>query len=45
MIQAASRIVKHSGIITLKLAACREKLELFVGIRQKIFELKLASEI
>lgn len=45
MIQVAGRIVKHSGSITLKIVACREKLELFVGIRKKIFELNLASAI
>ena len=45
IIQVAGKIVKHSGSITLKIACGIEKLELFMGIRQKIFELDLASEI
>jgi len=45
MIHVAGRIVKHSGGITLKIASGIEKLELFAGIRQKIFELKLAFAI
>jgi hypothetical protein len=45
MIQVAGRIVKHSGSIILKIAAGMEKLELFLGIRQRIFELNLATDI
>lgn len=40
MIQVAGRIVKHAGKVILKIAADMKKLELFQGIRQKIFELK-----
>lgn len=45
MIQIAGRIVKHSGSISLNIASGIEKLELFIGIGQKIFELDLASAI
>ena len=45
MIQVAGRIVKHGGSIILKIAADMERLELFVWIRQRIFELNLASGI
>jgi hypothetical protein len=44
MIQVAGRIVKHAGSITLKIAAGMEKLELFLGIRRKIYELSLAFD-
>jgi len=44
-IHVTGRIVKHSGSITLKIASDIEKLELFAGIRQKTFELKLAFAI
>ncbi|MBT9139231.1 MAG: hypothetical protein DDT31_01813 [Syntrophomonadaceae bacterium] len=39
MIQVAGRIVKHSGSVFLKIAAGLEKLELYLGIRRKIYEL------
>lgn len=42
MIQVAGRIVKHARGIILKLAVDIKKLELFQGIRSKIFELSLA---
>ena len=45
MIQVAGRIVKHSRSIILKIAAGMERLKLFVGIRQRIFELNLADDI
>lgn len=45
MIQVAGRIVKHAGSIILKIAAGMERLKLFVGIRQRIFELNLADDI
>lgn len=44
MIQVAGRIVKHSGSLILKIAAGMEKLELFLGIRQRIYELSLAPD-
>ena len=44
MIQVAGRIVKHSGSIILKIAAGLEKLELYLGIRQRIYELSLAAD-
>lgn len=44
MIQVAGRIVKHSGSIFLKLAADIEKLELFRGIRRRIFEMSLVGD-
>jgi len=44
MIQVAGRIVKHSGSIILKIAAGIEKLELFLEIRRRIYELNLAAE-
>ena len=44
MIQVAGRIVKHSGSILLRLAADIEKLELFKGIRKRIFEMSLALD-
>ncbi|HBR21763.1 MAG TPA: IS1380 family transposase [Nitrospiraceae bacterium] len=44
MIQTAGRIVKHSGSIFLKLAADIEKLELFKGIRKRIFEMTLVLD-
>ncbi len=45
MIQVAGRIVKHSGSIILKIAAGMEKLELFLGIRRRIFELNLSADV
>lgn len=42
MIQVAGRIVRHAGVVILKLAADTEKLELFKAIRRRIFELSLA---
>lgn len=45
MIQVAGRIVKHSGSIILKITDGLEKLELFLGIRWRIFELNLAAEL
>lgn len=45
MIQVAGRIVKHSGSIILKISAGLEKLELFLEIRHRIFELNLAAEL
>ena len=44
MIEVAGRIVKHAKSIALKLAAGIEKLELFKGIRGKIFELSLVFD-
>lgn len=44
IIQTAGRIVKHSGSIFLRLAAEIEKLELFKGIRKRIFEMSLALD-
>jgi hypothetical protein len=44
MIQVAGRIVKHSGSIFLKLAVDVAKLELFKGIRKRIFEMSLAPD-
>jgi len=44
MIQVAGRIVKHSGSLILKIAAGMEKLELFLGIRRRIYELSLAPD-
>jgi hypothetical protein len=44
IIQTAGRIVKHSGSIFLRLAANVEKLELFKGIRKRIFEMSLALD-
>jgi hypothetical protein len=44
MIQVAGRIVKHSGSITLKIAAGMEQLELFLGIRQRTFELNFTAD-
>lgn len=42
MIQVAGRIVRHAGEIILKLAIDIKGLDLFQGIRLKIFELSLA---
>jgi hypothetical protein len=44
MIQTAGRIVRHAKEIVLKLAVDKEKLRLFEGIREKIFELSLAYD-
>lgn len=44
LIQVAGRIVKHAEVVTLKIASGREKLELFLGIRRRIYELHLASD-
>lgn len=44
MIQVAGRIVKHAGVVTLKISAGMEKLELFLGIRRRIYEMNLASD-
>ena len=44
VIQVAGRIVKHSGSIFLKLAVDIERLELFKGIRKRIFEMSLAID-
>jgi len=44
VIQVAGRIVSHSKSIILKLAVDIEKLELFKGIRGKIFELSLVLD-
>jgi len=44
MIQTAGRIVRHAKGIVLKLAVDKEKLRLFEGIREKIFELSLAYD-
>jgi hypothetical protein len=44
MVQVAGRIVRHSKSIILKLAVDIEKLELFKGIRGKIFELSLVPD-
>jgi hypothetical protein len=44
MIQVAGRIVKHSGSIFLKLVVDIEKLELFKGIRESIFEMSLVPD-
>jgi hypothetical protein len=41
MIQVAGRIVRHSGNVMLKIAAGMEKVELFLGIRRRIYELSL----
>jgi len=44
MIQAAGSIVKHSGNVFLKIVAGLKKLELYLGIRRKIYELILVSD-
>ncbi len=44
MIQVAGRIVRHAGSVTLKLAADIEKFEMFQGIRQRIYEMRLSPE-
>jgi len=44
MVQVAGRVVRHSKSIILKLAVDIEKLELFKGIRGKIFELSLVLD-
>ncbi|MBI4653394.1 MAG: IS1380 family transposase [Nitrospirae bacterium] len=44
MIHVAGRIVKHAGEVILKIAVDVKKLMLFQEIRQKIFELNLASD-
>jgi len=41
MLQVAGRIVKHAGEMVLKVMIDLEKLELFQGIRRRIFELSL----
>lgn len=45
MMQVAGRIVKHAGSIILRIVDGVGKLELFAGIRQKIFELNLAIDL
>ncbi|MBI3578103.1 MAG: IS1380 family transposase, partial [Ignavibacteriales bacterium] len=42
-IQVAGRIVRHAGRVILKLMVDAEQLALFCGIRQKCFELTLAT--
>ena len=44
MVQVAGRIVRHSKSIILKLAVDIGKLELFQGIRKRIFELSLVPD-
>lgn len=44
MIQVAGRIVKHSGSVMLKIAVGMETLELFLGIRRRIYEMSLAAD-
>jgi len=44
MVQVAGRIVKHAGEVVLKLMIDLEKLELFRGIRKKVFELSLCPD-
>jgi len=43
MIQMAGRIVRHAGQVVLKLAVSAEKLDLMRHIRQKSFDLSLAT--
>ncbi|MBI3604883.1 MAG: transposase, partial [Nitrospirae bacterium] len=42
-IQVAGRIVRHAGRVILKLTVDAEQLALFCGIRQKCFDLTLAT--
>jgi len=44
MAQVAGRIVKHAGEIILKLSIDIEQLELFKGIRKKIYEVCLCTD-
>jgi hypothetical protein len=44
MVQVAGRIVKHAGEIILKLSIDIEQLELFKGIRKKIYEVCLCTD-
>jgi hypothetical protein len=44
MVQVAGRIVKHAGQLVLKLAVDGETLEVFRGIRKKVFELSLCPD-
>ncbi|HAZ10016.1 MAG: hypothetical protein A2Z59_00180 [Nitrospinae bacterium RIFCSPLOWO2_02_39_17] len=44
MVQVAGRIVRHAGEIILKLAVDIKKLELFRGIREKVFEFSLCAD-
>ena len=44
MIQVAGRIIKHAGMIVLKLAVDIKKLELFKGIRERCFQLSLCPD-
>lgn len=41
LVQVAGRIIKHAGSIILKLATDLKKLELFNGIRKRVYELSL----
>lgn len=43
MIQIAGRIVRHAGRVMLKLSVSAEKLEIMQNIRQRSFELSLAT--
>jgi hypothetical protein len=42
MIQVAGRIVRHAGSVILKLSTDIEKIEVFQGIRQRIYELSVS---
>ena len=44
MVQVAGRIVRHAGDIILKLAIDIQRLEMFKGIRKKIFELSFCFD-
>ncbi|MBI5748030.1 MAG: IS1380 family transposase [Nitrospinae bacterium] len=44
MVQVAGRIVRHAGEIILKLAVDIKKLELFRGIRERVFEFSLCAD-
>ena len=44
MVQVAGRIVRHAGEIILKLAVDIKKLELFRGIREKVFKFSLCAD-
>lgn len=44
LLQIAGRIVKRSGAIILKIAAGIEKLQLFKGIRSRVYEISLCPD-
>ena len=45
LVQVAGRIVRHAGMVVLKLAVDIEKLELFRGIRRRVYELSLSTVV